>query len=274
MSKNNNQNQNNSENKQKETKEENKVTMDNTLLDKMTDKEKSELLARMIKENPELAGNLLKENEGKKNESEDEGKTMGGKIKLGFYEKLSEEVKYMMTPEGIIEYGCEKQKELPKEKLERESEIIKEKVKEYLKAFDELDDAIQEIESTKDTERYYVLLKELDEKMMNDEHILHDVKRIYESTYTNRFLSYLDTHNTYYDNYEKNALKEVNEFCKRIINGLRSLCELKIGITNLYEASGLDVCDDNEENSNDEDIKIFLKGLTIRYPHILFEFEI
>ena len=47
-----------------------------------------------------------------------------------------------------------------------------------------------------------------------------------------------------------------------------------IGITNLYEASGLDDCDDNEENSNDEDIKIFLKGLTIRYPHILFEFEI
>ena len=72
--------------------------------------------------------------------------------------------------------------------FEGKGRIIKEKVKEYLKAFDDLDNSIREIENAKGTERYSALLEELDKRMMNDENVPRDVSIIYESIYTDRFL--------------------------------------------------------------------------------------
>lgn len=164
------------------------------------------------------------------NAKNDEEKNMKEVAGTSFYEKLSDEVKFMMSPEGIIKYGCEKQKELPKEKVEKESMIIKEKVKEYLKAFDDLDNSIREIENAKGTERYSALLEELGKKMMNDENVPRDVSIIYESIYTDRFL-HCPTGRivTEYGNYKKRISEEVNDNCKKKITLLIEVCELKLG---------------------------------------------
>lgn len=191
-------------------------------------------LDEKIKKNEEslkakgTGGSATASNENAKNDEEKNMKEIAG---TSFYEKLSDEVKFMMSPEGIIEYGCEKQKELPKEKVEKESMIIKEKVKEYLKAFDDLDNSIREIENAKGTERYSALLEELDKRMMNDENVPRDVSIIYESIYTDRFL-HCPTGRivTEYGNYNKRIVEVVNKKCKNRIPILIGVCEVKLGI--------------------------------------------